>query len=127
MKSTNAELMQRVSLVYQMLLRGYTRSDIIQYVSKETNWNVSDRMIDTYMKKAREDLGDVTEEEKQAALGSALKRLDMLYRKALKKDDLKTCLAVQREINDLFHLKDEEQKSDNVINITFSNGEEQFL
>lgn len=126
-KSTDAEVIQRISIIYQMMLRGYQRADIIQYVSEKTNWNVTDRMVDVYMSRARAELGKVADEEKEAAFGSSLKRLDMLYRKALKKDDLKTALAIQKEINDLFHLKDTEQKSDNVINITFQNKEDKFL
>lgn len=114
-------------MIYEMLLRGYTTSDIVHYAAEKTDWNVSRRTVEEYIRRAREDVARISDEEKEAALGSSLKRLDMLYRKALKKDDLKTALAIQKEINELFHLKDTEQKSDNVINITFQNKEDKFL
>jgi hypothetical protein len=51
-KSTNAEINLRVTEVYGLLTRGYSRSQILQHTSEV--WGVSDRMGDHYIAKARE-------------------------------------------------------------------------
>lgn len=124
-KSTMAEVQQRIDVVYQMLLQGLGKQEIVRYCADK--WKVGVRTTEKYIHRATIELGHVSNEERQSALGSAVKRLNSIYYKAMKKDDLKTAIVAQKEINDLFHLKDEEHKTDNVINITFSNGEEKLL
>ncbi len=51
-KSTQAQLSERVRIVFELLLSGTPRVDIIQYSSK--NWGVTDRMCDKYIAKANE-------------------------------------------------------------------------
>jgi len=104
-KSTSVELEARVSAIYRLLLSGMRRQEIIQYVADKTDWGVSERTIDTYMEHARKEIAEVTSEERQASLGMAYKRLDMLYFKSLLINDYKTALAVQKEINDINGIK----------------------
>lgn len=50
-KVTNAESALRTKEIYGYLTRGYSRGQIIQECA---DWGLSDRMIDTYVKKARD-------------------------------------------------------------------------
>ena len=51
-KSTNAELKLRVTEVYGLLTRGYSRAQIHQHAADL--WQLSERQADTYIAKARE-------------------------------------------------------------------------
>ena len=100
-KSNMVEMRARVATVYRLLLSGMRRREIIQYVREKTDWGVTDRAVDNYIKHATAEIAEVTEEEKKTALGMAYKRLDTLYYKSLLVNDYKTALAVQKEISDL--------------------------
>ena len=100
-KCNMVEMRARVATVYRLLLSGMRRREIIQYVDKKTDWGVTPRAVDNYIKRATAEIADVTESEKEAALGMAYKRLDTLYYKSLLINDYKTALAVQKEISDL--------------------------
>ncbi len=84
-KSTKAELDQRVSEVQALLLQGYTRSYILQYGSK---WGISDRQIEEYMAKASinlKEINSITLQENMALIAS---NLWDLFRKAKVDNDL---------------------------------------
>ena len=103
--SSRAETDSRVAQVYRLLLNGLRRRDIIQYIANKTDWNVTVRTIDNYIKKATDEIAAVNDAEKLASRGMALKRLDDLYFKLMQKKDYKGCLSVQREINEVTGLK----------------------
>jgi len=98
-RTETVEFNSRISVVYRLLLNGLRRREIIQYASEKTDWNVSDRSIDEYIRRAREEIAEMNEEERKGAYGMARKRLDDLYFKSMKINDYKTCLSVQKEIN----------------------------
>lgn len=101
-KSNNAEVTQRVHQVYTMVVSGIDTHQILQYASD--NWNVSDRTTFSYIAKANKLLAKQSETIRDAELGKAMARLNNLYKSALKIQDFKTCLAVQKEINALLGL-----------------------
>ena len=57
-KSTQAELIQRLSEVKTLLLQGQTRSDILQYASK---WNISERQVQDYIAQATAQIQEVAQ------------------------------------------------------------------
>lgn len=91
------------NIVYKMLLLGARRRDILNY-AELNHWGVSARAIDSYIAKAKKEIAEVTAEERKAALGTALKRLEQLYYTANVNKDLKTALSIQKEINRLHGL-----------------------
>ena len=103
--STSAEVDSRVSTVYRLLLNGLRRREIIQYITEKTEWNIKERQIDHYIAKARNEIAEINEAEREGAYGMARKRLDDLYFKSMKINDYKTCLAIQKEISELEGLK----------------------
>lgn len=119
-KSTSAEMDARIAAVYRKLLEGARRRDIMQY-NKDVGWNVCESMVDRYIALATAEIAEVTELEKQTALGMAYKRLDMLFSEAHRDKDFKTCLAVQRELNELGGLKVIKQEISGNMGIQFVN------
>jgi hypothetical protein len=81
------------------------RREVLQYVTDKTDWNISEPMVDKYLREATDEIKQVTDEEMETARGMAYKRLDTLYYKSLLINDFKTALAVQKEMNELFGLK----------------------
>ena len=110
----------RIAAVYRLLLEGARRRDIMQY-NKDVGWNVCESMVDRYIALATAEIAEVTELEKQTALGMAYKRLDMLFSEAHRDKDFKTCLAVQRELNELGGLKIIKQEISGNMGIQFVN------
>ena len=51
MKSTNAQILERVKKVIELLINGNSREDIAQYCAEK--WKVKERQTDTYIKKAK--------------------------------------------------------------------------
>lgn len=100
-KSTHAEIEQRVNDVYDALLLGLSRREIIQYASVTKKWNVTPRQIDTYILSATEQLKKAGQRHRETEMGKALARLEKLYQSNLKIQDYKAALAVQQEITKL--------------------------
>lgn len=117
-KSTNAIINKRVNEVYDLLLMGFSRAQIIEYGQKEdpeTNdakkkkqrkiaWNVTDAAIDTYIAKANEVFRQQSAVIRDEEFGKSLSRLVMLFQKCMTIQDYKTAHQVQREINLLLGL-----------------------
>ncbi len=51
-KSTNAEIESRIRTVYGLLIKSYSRFEILQYAAEQ--WSVSERTADIYMQRARQ-------------------------------------------------------------------------
>lgn len=117
-KSTNAEYLSRVTAVYRLLINGTSRRDIIDYAEGQ-QWGVTSSMVDKYITAARSEIATVTQEERDAALGLAYRRLDKLYLKSYTDGDYKTCLAIQKEINEVSGLKTTKLDVDRVVSIQF--------
>jgi len=103
-KITKAEKHERVSIVYQLLLRGTPRHDILQYVRSQTDWGVSDHAIDYYITNAYRIITEETEKHRESEFAKAVARLNALYNRAYGVGQYQVCLNIQREINELFDL-----------------------
>ena len=51
-KASISEMDKRVNAVYELLLSGHSRTQIVQYVAE--NWQISERQAETYIKRARD-------------------------------------------------------------------------
>jgi len=81
-KVTNAESALRTNEVYGYLSLGYSRGQIIQKVA---DWGLSDRMVDTYIQKARALLEKDCEMARPAYLAELLQRLRTYEQQAAKR------------------------------------------
>ena len=83
---------------------GAKRAEICQYVANNTNWNVSDRMIDRYIADATKIIKESADDDIEQERGLMKQRLDDLYKKNIGKKDLRAALQVLRERSDLLGL-----------------------
>ena len=103
-KSSAAIVQERVLFILPLISTRNRRS-ILQYVRKNTKWDVSVKQIDNYIAKANILMKEQREDIKENIQEAALNNLMNLYQEAHEEKDFKTCLAIQKEINDLFGLK----------------------
>jgi hypothetical protein len=85
-KSTNVEIDERVNTVYDLLLRAYSRTQIVRYCAE--HWNVGERQAENYMARARQLQQLDAELERPQWLASAISRLQDYEREARAKGNL---------------------------------------
>lgn len=81
-----------------------SRSDLLQLVAKEKNWNISPKTLDNYIARAREILRENHETFKLNASQNVLNNLTELYKQAFLRQDFKLCSQLQKQISELFGL-----------------------
>lgn len=111
-KATAAEVERRVMTIYDRLLAGASRVNILQYVAKTGEkdagqaWNVETRQIDEYIHDATDRIRDAAVTHRELELAKAILRLESLYAQAMRVQDFKLCLSVIREQVTLLHLNE---------------------
>ena len=93
-KSSNAEIIFRVNVVYEMLCASKSRHTICHELSKK--WNVGERQIDHYIAKARVKLAEDAEITRQAYLAETRGAIRALIDKCDKKGNHQTMLGALR-------------------------------
>lgn len=106
-KATHAEKETRVNLVYDLLLGGATRWQILQYGAKH-EWGLKARQIDNYIADANALIASEAEFHRAREIGKAKGRLEMVIKRALNISDFATVLRAQAELNKLFSLYEPE-------------------
>ena len=89
-KSTNAEIESRVRTVYGLLIKSYSRFDILQYAAEQ--WDVSERTADIYMQRARLLIAKDSEIERPEWLAAAIARLVKYEQKAGRDENLQLAI-----------------------------------
>jgi hypothetical protein len=102
-RATDAEILKRVNDVYKLLLRGASRSEVLEFVT--TNHGVSEGMADIYIKRASAYFNQRVQLERDTELGQALERYEMLFQRALQDEDYKTCIQAQSRIDKIMGLE----------------------
>lgn len=121
-KSTDFEIDERVSHVYSMLLRGARRIEICRYAT--SNWNISDRTVDTYIVLATERLRAISLRISEEEFNKAVGRLEEIFFRFMSERDYKSAVMVQRELSDLFGLREIKLKVSGGIDINVLTDEE---
>lgn len=103
-KSNNAEMTERVNKIYDLIVLGTSRAQILQYVAEKTNWGVAERTVDYYIAKANKRLERAALYHEKRELGKAITRLNLLFLSAMKVQDYQRALAAQRELSILLGL-----------------------
>lgn len=89
-KATLAESELRTALVLEMLIKGCSRSYIIQYCAK--NYNLRTRQIDVYIAKANAEIKETYGEKyKENIIEKHLAQIDNLYVKNYTIEDFREC------------------------------------
>lgn len=89
-KSTNVEIDERVNAVYDLLLRAYSRTQIVRYCSE--TWNVGERQAENYISRARQLMALDAELERPQWLAAAIARLVDYERRASEANQLSVAL-----------------------------------
>ena len=85
-KSTNVEIDERVNAVYDLLLRAYSRTQIVRHCSE--TWNVGERQAENYISRARQLMALDAELERPQWLAAAIARLVDYERRASESNQL---------------------------------------
>lgn len=102
-KSTPEVIEQRIQSVFELLIAGARRRDIMRHAS-ENGWNVSERQVQNYIQRATEQLRAHAEVKRDVELGRAIRRLHKLWQDTHAAGDYRTSLQVQRELTHLLGL-----------------------
>ena len=89
-KSTNVEIDERVNAVYDLLLRAYSRTQIVRHCSEI--WNVGERQAENYISRARQLMALDAELERPQWLAAAIARLVDYERRASEANQLSIAL-----------------------------------
>jgi hypothetical protein len=103
-RCSDGEMVIRMSAVYDLIVEGATRGDIWQYVTRNTDWGISIRTLDRYIRKATKQIEKDAEFIRAREMGKAVRRLNKLYNKTSNIKDYGICLNIQKETNKLFGL-----------------------
>jgi hypothetical protein len=95
MKSTKAEILQRVEAVFRLRLGGAEFSDILQYASApEQNWNVSQRQMWNYIRAADQLVKERLDARAEHLLNRHILQRRQLYAHAMGAGDYSTALRI---------------------------------
>jgi hypothetical protein len=89
-KSTNVEIDERVNVVYDLLLRAYSRTQIVRHCSE--TWKVGERQAENYISRARQLMALDAELERPQWLAAAVARLVDYERRASEANQLSVAL-----------------------------------
>lgn len=103
-KSTDAEYNKRINEVFDLVLRGFNRPDILRYASK---WKVSSRTVDTYLSEASKMIENTFgQRKKEELINDTLAKLSNLYVKNYELEDFKECRGILETRNKLLGLNE---------------------
>lgn len=97
-RSSKIELDDRINTVLDMILRGANRRFLIQFGAKR--WGISTRMVDKYIRMARESVIEEQREERHGIYAQAVARMKKLLMKNADGDQ-KTVLEICKELHKL--------------------------
>ena len=89
-KSTNLEIQDRVNTIYQLLIKSWSRFDILQYAA--TEWDLSSRQTDEYIARARKLIEADSEIARPQWLAAAVRRLAEYEKRAGRDDQVQTAI-----------------------------------
>lgn len=102
-KSTKAVVEQRTLEVYNMLLTGWNRQDIIQYASK--NYKIDERATDNYIKKANDKIKTLyNDEAKSSILEKHIAIKYNLFQKLHDEEDYKGANSILESIEKMLNV-----------------------
>jgi hypothetical protein len=96
-KSTKLVVLERVNKVSELLLDGFSRSDIIQYASNE-KWELSNRQVDDYIQKATHLYESEVVVDREKIYKAHIRKREKLFKAAVKVGNLKVAASI---LNDL--------------------------
>lgn len=103
-KPSKAELQRRIAIIMDLLARKYKRSEIYDYIINESDWGVTYATMRMYINRAKGEVAKAIQRTAYQNLGESMLDLRYLYRQALEAGDIKTALAVRKEMNSVLQV-----------------------
>jgi hypothetical protein len=103
MRSTKAEVRQRVEALLEIRLSGAEFSDLRRF-AQENNWGCSDAQIWRYVKKSDAILAETLERDREKIFNRHIGQRRALFARAMSVSDYPTCLRILRDEAELFGL-----------------------
>lgn len=107
-KYSNVEMDIVLEMVIEMLLKGLSRTDILRYFAEKEK--KSERSVDYYLKKAKEEISKRFDADKEFLKKKALGRIEDLYKKNYTIQDYRECRQVIELQAKMFGLNDAEKR-----------------
>ena len=102
-KSDSSEFDKRVNTVYLLILQGFQRKQIIQYVSE--NYKVGERQTDNYLEKAREIIKSNIDNDTSSKKNEILNQFYDLYQKNYQLEDYRECRNLLSNISNILGIE----------------------
>jgi hypothetical protein len=103
-KANNMEADQRREVIFEMMLKGYRKSQIVRFCSE--NYKIGERQVEKYITQVNDDFAERSEKRKEVLIGQAIARYNDLYQKSYQIQDYRECRAVQESINKMFGINE---------------------
>ena len=101
-KATHAEIEERVTVVYTLLIRGASREEILRHGAEK--WTLATRQMEDYLARANRRLKELAAFIREEEIGRARAQLHDLYGKNMKVQDYRSALAVRKDLSELLGL-----------------------
>jgi len=98
-KPTRAQIERRLREIEVLLNAGYSRLSIVQYSAK--SFKIKARQADKYIREIKDRWAAELDSDIRIHLASSLKRRELLFEKAYKKEDYRTANHIQKDIDKL--------------------------
>lgn len=102
-KATKAEMEARTSAVLIMLVNGADRPEIIKQMAEKHQLN--ERSTDEAIKRATLVLEAESKVQRAVEIGKAIRRLNLVFKKAMSVQDYRVALSAQSQLSDLLALQ----------------------
>ncbi len=110
-KANQIEIAERQDKIQQLLVEGASAGQIVRFVSEKTDWSIGRRQVENYIAQVYRGFAEIADKDRPEQFQKAVQRLTLLFARSLKIQDYKTCLAIQKELNELYGLHAPRQMS----------------
>jgi hypothetical protein len=100
-KCGKAEKERRLNEIIDLIIKGYGRREILEYVSKN-EWGIKRASVDLLIAEANEYFKKHAKIDRDKEVGTTLRRLHDLYQRAVDKGDLANARLILKDIRDMF-------------------------
>ncbi len=113
-KTNRGAIASRVAQILPLVIDGVPTREIMRFVAEKTNWGgISPRTLDNYIARARRLIIEQAKVEEEEVYAQSLARKQRLFTRAALGNQLRTALAVQKEIDRMFdNFSGEEERSE---------------
>ena len=98
-KATHAEIEERVTAVYRLVIHGASRDEILRHAAEK--WGLATRQAEDYLARANARFAKLAAYVREEELGKARDRFEFLYGRNIKAQDFK---AARDNVNDVVNL-----------------------